>query len=129
MATTGVDVRGFEREEKKVIFASSLGTVFEWYDFYLYATLAPLFAALFFPQGNETAALLSAFEPHAWEYMLVQVQAQKDRWYEYYANGEKLVGLENKAIFQVLNTLGEQGWELVGMLPSGDFYFKRPVTD
>ena len=44
-------------EEKKVIFASSLGTVFEWYDFYLYATLAPFFAALFFPKGNDTAAL------------------------------------------------------------------------
>ena len=45
-------------EERRVIFASSLGTVFEWYDFYLYATLAPFFAALFFPKGNETAALL-----------------------------------------------------------------------
>ncbi len=53
------------REEKKVIFASSLGTVFEWYDFYLYATLAPFFAALFFPKGNETAALLSAFATYA----------------------------------------------------------------
>jgi hypothetical protein len=29
------------REERRVILASSLGTVFEWYDFYLYATLAP----------------------------------------------------------------------------------------
>ena len=48
------------QEERKVIFASSLGTVFEWYDFYLYATLAPFFAALFFPKGNDTAALLSA---------------------------------------------------------------------
>ena len=48
-------------EERKVIFASSLGTVFEWYDFYLYATLAPFFAALFFPPGNDTAALLSAY--------------------------------------------------------------------
>src|SRR4029078_776819 len=48
-------------EERKVIFASSLGTVFEWYDFYLYAVLAPFFAALFFPPGNQTAALLSAF--------------------------------------------------------------------
>ena len=37
----------FQPEEKRVIFASSLGTVFEWYDFYLYATLAPFFAALF----------------------------------------------------------------------------------
>jgi MFS family permease len=55
----------FQAEEKRVIFASSLGTVFEWYDFYLYATLAPFFAALFFPKGNETAALLSAFATYA----------------------------------------------------------------
>src|SRR5512141_3278486 len=52
-------------EERRVIFASSLGTVFEWYDFYLYATLAPFFAALFFPKGNDTAALLSAFAAYA----------------------------------------------------------------
>src|SRR6266487_1485453 len=52
-------------EEKFVIFASSLGTVFEWYDFYLYATLAPFFAAVFFPPGNATAALLSAFATYA----------------------------------------------------------------
>jgi hypothetical protein len=52
-------------EQRRVIFASSLGTVFEWYDFYLYATLAPFFAALFFPKGNETAALLSAFATYA----------------------------------------------------------------
>src|SRR4030081_1050764 len=55
----------FRPEEKRVIFASSLGTVFEWYDFYLYATLAPFFAALFFPPGNDTAALLSAFATYA----------------------------------------------------------------
>ncbi len=53
------------RDEKFVIFASSTGTVFEWYDFYLYATLAPFFAALFFPSGNDTAALLSAFATYA----------------------------------------------------------------
>src|SRR5882762_418465 len=58
-------VRSFKTEERRVIFASSLGTVFEWYDFYLYATLAPFFAALFFPSGNETAALLSAFATYA----------------------------------------------------------------
>src|SRR5262250_3274062 len=52
-------------EEKRVIFASSLGTVFEWYDFYLYAILAPFFAALFFPKGNDTAALLSSFATYA----------------------------------------------------------------
>jgi MFS family permease len=52
-------------EEKLVILASSVGTIFEWYDFYLYATLAPFFAALFFPKGNATAALLSAFAAYA----------------------------------------------------------------
>src|SRR6187551_2542777 len=55
----------FKPEEKRVIFASSTGTVFEWYDFYLYAVLAPFFAALFFPAGNDTAALLSAFATYA----------------------------------------------------------------
>src|SRR5438477_6914244 len=54
-----------QAEERRVIFASSLGTVFEWYDFYLYATLAPFFANLFFPPGNATAALLSAFVAYA----------------------------------------------------------------
>src|SRR6185503_12285543 len=65
MASTTAQHEDFSGEEKRVIFASSLGTVFEWYDFYLYATLAPFFAALFFPPGNETAALLSAFATYA----------------------------------------------------------------
>jgi MFS family permease len=51
--------------ERRVIFASSLGTVFEWYDFYIYATLAPFFASLFFPSGNATAALLASFATYA----------------------------------------------------------------
>src|SRR3984893_16205868 len=56
---------GVTQEERRVILASSVGTIFEWYDFYLYATLAPFFAALFFPPGNDTAALLSAFATYA----------------------------------------------------------------
>jgi MFS family permease len=56
---------GMRGEEKFVIFASSIGTVFEWYDFFLYAVLAPFFASLFFPAGNDTAALLSAFATYA----------------------------------------------------------------
>ena len=47
-------------EERRVIFASSLGTVFEWYDFYLYGTLAVFFGGLFFPSGNETASFLAS---------------------------------------------------------------------
>ncbi|HEY7372576.1 MAG TPA: MFS transporter [Polyangia bacterium] len=53
------------RGVRHVIFASSLGTVFEWYDFYIYATLAPFFATLFFPKGNATAALLASFATYA----------------------------------------------------------------
>jgi MFS family permease len=65
MARTSGRSSGMTSEEKLVIFASSLGTIFEWYDFYLYAVLAPFFAALFFPAGNATAALLSAFAAYA----------------------------------------------------------------
>src|SRR5437899_3222601 len=48
-----------------VISASSAGTVIEWYDFYLYATLTPFLAPLFFPNDNPTAQLLSAFAAYA----------------------------------------------------------------
>ncbi len=45
---------------RKVIIAASLGTLFEWYDFYLYGSLAVFFGTLFFPSGNETAQLLAS---------------------------------------------------------------------
>jgi MFS family permease len=50
-------------EEKKlrtIIFASSLGTLFEWYDFYLYGSLAVFFGDLFFPKGDGNAGLLAS---------------------------------------------------------------------
>ena len=65
VAGTASRAGGMSKDEKFVIFASSLGTIFEWYDFYLYAVLAPFFASLFFPAGNDTAALLSAFATYA----------------------------------------------------------------
>src|SRR4029079_15765731 len=65
VAGTASRAGGMSKDEKFVIFASSLGTIFEWYDFYLYAVLAPFFATLFFPAGNPTAALLSAFVTYA----------------------------------------------------------------
>jgi MFS family permease len=43
-----------------VVVAASLGTVFEWYDFFLYGSLAIVFGSLFFPPGNETAAFLAS---------------------------------------------------------------------
>ena len=49
-AVAGTDARtgGMTAEERKVIFASSLGTVFEWYDFYIYGTLGAFLAKYFF---------------------------------------------------------------------------------
>ena len=47
-------------EEKKVIFASSLGTVFEWYDFYLYGSLAGFITQHFFSGVNETTGYIFA---------------------------------------------------------------------
>ncbi len=55
--------RPMSAEERKVIFASSLGTVFEWYDFYLYGSLAAIIAKQFFsgldPQSAFIFALLA----------------------------------------------------------------------
>jgi MFS family permease len=48
------------KEERRVIFASSLGTVFEWYDFYLYGSLSAVIAAQFFSGVNPTAAFIFA---------------------------------------------------------------------
>src|SRR5512139_1162257 len=46
------------KEMRLVIAASSVGTVFEWYDFFVYGTLAPLIAAAFFPSDNATLSIL-----------------------------------------------------------------------
>ena len=48
------------REEKKIIFASSLGTVFEWYDFFLYGALATVLSKQFFAGVNDTTAFIFA---------------------------------------------------------------------
>ena len=52
-------------ELMKVIFASSLGTLIEWYDFYIYGALAPIIATQFFPSENPTAAFLAALATFA----------------------------------------------------------------
>jgi len=58
LAATGD--RGMTRDERKVIFASSLGTVFEWYDFYLYGSLAAIISRQFFAGVNETTSFIFA---------------------------------------------------------------------
>ena len=49
-----------EVQVRQVILASSVGTLFEWYDFYLYGALASFFGGLFFPKGSETAGVLAS---------------------------------------------------------------------
>ena len=68
MATTEMNVRDRSRpmtaEEKKVILASSAGTIFEWYDFYLYGSLAAIIGAQFFtafPEATRNVFALLAF--------------------------------------------------------------------
>jgi len=62
MSSTAINPSGqaLTKGHKKVIFASSLGTVFEWYDFYLYGSLAAIIAKQFFSGVNETTGFIFA---------------------------------------------------------------------
>jgi len=51
---------GIDRSHRRVIFASSLGTVFEWYDFYLYGSLSAIISKQFFSGVNETTGFIFA---------------------------------------------------------------------
>ena len=63
LAATSTRSGGMTKDERFVILASSLGTVFEWYDFYLYGSLAPIIGAQFFsaypPATRDIFALLA----------------------------------------------------------------------
>src|SRR6202012_299127 len=63
MATTASGLRAdgtIGTSHRRVILASSRGTVFEWYDFYLYGSLAAIIAKQFFSGLNETSAYIAA---------------------------------------------------------------------
>src|SRR5260221_14690868 len=53
------------KDIRKVIFASSVGTLIEWYDFYIFGSLATVIANQLFPKTNPTAALLSTLATFA----------------------------------------------------------------
>ena len=65
IAHPSVQSTGMTSEEKFVIFASSLGTVFEWYDFYLYGLLATVLNAQFFSGVNEITGFIFALATFA----------------------------------------------------------------
>jgi len=55
----------YDYKLRSVIFASSAGTLVEWYDFYIFGSLAAVIATLFYPQGNPTVALLATLATFA----------------------------------------------------------------
>ena len=62
---TGASPEKLKRGHAKVILASSLGTVFEWYDFYLYGLLASIISVQFFSNVDETTGFIFALAAFA----------------------------------------------------------------
>ncbi len=82
MATTAGGLRAdgtIGTSHKRVIFASSLGTVFEWYDFYLYGSLAAIIGKQFFTGLNETSQFIFALLAFAAEFRGAPVRRDRVR--------------------------------------------------
>jgi MFS family permease len=102
--------RGMTSEERLVIFASSLGTVFEWYDFYIYGTLAAILAKQFFSGVNATAAFIFTLLAFAAGFAVRPFGALL------FGRIGDLVG--RKYTFLITMTLMGLGTFLIGVLPS-----------
>lgn len=107
IGATPIDTR---QSERKVILASSLGTVFEWYDFYLYGLLATVISAQFFSGVNETTGFIFALAAFAAGFAVRPFGAI------FFGRIGDLVGRKNT----FLVTMGLMGAStfLVGVLPS-----------
>jgi MFS family permease len=97
-------------EERKVIFASSLGTVFEWYDFYIYGTLAAILAKEFFSGVAPTAAFIFTLLAFAAGFAVRPFGAL------FFGRIGDLVG--RKYTFLITITCMGMGTFLIGLLPS-----------
>jgi predicted MFS family arabinose efflux permease len=102
--------RGMTSEERLVIFASSLGTVFEWYDFYIYGTLGVILAAQFFSGVNPTAGFIFTLLAFAAGFAVRPFGALV------FGRVGDLVG--RKYTFLITMTLMGLGTFLIGVLPS-----------
>jgi MFS family permease len=115
MSTTTITASGYREggmtsEERMVIFASSLGTVFEWYDFYIYGTLAPILAAQFFSGVNPTAAFIFTLLAFAAGFAVRPFGAL------FFGRLGDLIG--RKYTFLITMTLMGAGTFFIGLLPS-----------
>jgi MFS family permease len=97
-------------EERKVIFASSLGTVFEWYDFYIYGTLATILAKQFFSGVAPSAAFIFTLLAFAAGFAVRPLGAL------FFGRIGDLVG--RKYTFLITITCMGAGTFLIGLLPS-----------
>jgi MFS family permease len=98
--------------EKKVILASSLGTVFEWYDFYLYGSLAAVIGAKFFSQYDETTRGIFALLAFAAGFLVRPFGAMV------FGRLGDLVG--RKYTFLITITIMGSSTFVVGILPTSD---------
>ncbi len=103
-------VLGFDRAHRRVIFASSLGTVFEWYDFYLYGSLSAVISKQFFSGVNETTGFIFALLAFAAGFFVRPFGALV------FGRIGDLVG--RKYTFLVTIVIMGSSTALVGMLPS-----------
>ena len=101
---------GMTSEERLVIFASSLGTVFEWYDFYIYGTLGVILARQFFSGVNPTAAFIFTLLAFAAGFAVRPFGALV------FGRVGDIVG--RKYTFLITMTLMGLGTFLIGVLPS-----------
>jgi MFS family permease len=107
-------------EEKKVIFASSLGAVFEWYDFYLFGSLAAIIGAKFFSQFPETTRNIFALLAFAAAFLVRPFGALV------FGRLGDLVG--RKYTFLITIMIMGSSTFLVGVLPTSDqIGFTAPV--
>ena len=121
MVDTAVRSRPMSREEKRVIVASSLGTIFEWYDFYLYGSLAAIIGAQFFSQYPEATRNVFALLAFAAGFLVRPFGALV------FGRLGDLVGRKYTFLITIL-IMGASTF-LVGLLPSYDTIgFVAPVA-
>jgi predicted MFS family arabinose efflux permease len=106
----GARTGGMTSEERLVIFASSLGTVFEWYDFYIYGTLGVILAKQFFSGVNPTAGFIFTLLAFAAGFAVRPFGALV------FGRVGDIVG--RKYTFLITMTLMGLGTFLIGVLPS-----------
>ena len=110
MQTSSNTAVGIDRDHRRVIFASSLGTVFEWYDFYLYGALSAIISRQFFSGVDETTGFIFALLAFAAGFFVRPFGAIV------FGRLGDLVG--RKSTFLITIVLMGASTALVGLLPS-----------